>query len=103
MKSDSVVIRKLRKLFMSLRWFSSSLNVHVGGESHCIDFLKKLHKGSKIKGKVRHYVPLHFRKYLFCNFCILLNVKYGFQNFNLLVRKYAEFKGNYKNYDILRG
>ena len=57
MKSDSVVIRKLRKLFMSLRWFSSSLNVHVGGESHCTDFLKKLHKGSKIKVKVRHYVP----------------------------------------------
>ena len=57
MKSDSVVIRKLRQLFMSLRWFSSSLNVHVGGESRCTDFLKKLHKGSKIKAKVRHYVP----------------------------------------------
>ena len=86
---------------MSLRWVSSSLNVHVGGESHCTDFLKKLHKGSKIKAKALCPTK-HFRKYLFCNFCILLNVKYGFQNFNLSVRKYAEFKGNYKNYDILR-
>ena len=35
----------------------STLNVHVGGESHCADFLKKFHKGSKIKAEVRHYVP----------------------------------------------